>query len=269
MNIIKIWGFRMAVLLLMGLSLSARNEGCRKKAGTGDDPIVPAHAARPADVLERQLRQEAFAGVRYLNARARLTSESADQTVGADANIIWIRDSVIWLNIRKFGVEAARALITPDSVTVLNRLERTYSTKTWDVLRREYSLPAGFELLQPALLSSAWLAPGLAWHSEVRDSLHRLSGSTDSFTADYRLEDAPFRLRQQTFLDRRESRSLSLGFGGYKKLDGGGWFSYLRRLEAFSPEHGSLRATLELSDVEVNVPKAYRFEIPSHYQRVD
>jgi hypothetical protein len=62
---------------------------------------------------------------------------------------------------------------------------------------------------------------------------------------------------------------MSVLFGNYKKTELAGWFPYLRTLEASSPETGEMRLSIELNEVEFNVPKSIRFEIPAHYEKVD
>ena len=38
-----------------------------------------------------------------------------------------LRDSIVWVQIQKFGFEVGRMLVTPDSAFFINRLERSYS----------------------------------------------------------------------------------------------------------------------------------------------
>jgi hypothetical protein len=263
----------MRLILLSLLSfflLAAEDAGCRRRGGpSGDDRLVPAKTPRPVEFLRQQLAGGYAADARSLTAQAVVTAENDGQTIQFTTNIIWLRDSVIWINARKFGLEAVRALITPDSIVALNRLENTYSVKTWPELRREYSLPAGFELLQPLLLSAAYVLPELDYTAGVRDSLHVLTGAGATMSAEYALEEGTFRLRREQFIDRREGRSVTISFDRYKKLDGAAWFSYLRRIEAFSPTDGAARLEIEFNTVTVNESKPYRFEIPAHYRRVD
>jgi hypothetical protein len=256
-----------AILLALLLCLSAKETGCKRKGASA--PSLPATEVRPADFLTEKLKTRDVSGIRTLSARADIFAESEGQSVAANANIIWIRDSVLWVNVRKFGVEAARALVTKDSVYLINRLDKTYTVKGLDALRRQYSLPDGFPLLQDAVLASAWFFPDMELQSDIKDELHRLSGSDGRSGAEYRLEEGSFRLRSETFVQLRDARTVTLGFDQYKKLSGAGAFPYLRSIEAHSPETGTLRLELELSDVEVNIPKNYKFEIPEHYEKIE
>lgn len=251
--------------LLLLLFASAQQSSCRRRIPS--ESIVPATSVRSNSFLLQKLENQDVDKINTLSARATIYAENEGMAVEAYANLIWIRDSVLWLNVKKLGIEAARALITRDSVFILNRLEKTYQVMAIDALQREYSLPEGFPLLQQLLLGSAWLSADMDLQASVKDSLHRLSGSNAQFTADYRLEEGSFVLRKEVFLQKRDSRLLAVQFGQFAKLSGAGIFPYLRRIEMFSPETGNARLDLEFSDVEINEPKSYRFEIPPHYQR--
>jgi hypothetical protein len=248
------------------LLLSAKESGCRRHVPL--KPAKPATEVRPADYLVKALNRRDMSDIRTLTARAQVFAEGEGQSISANANIIWIRDSVLWINVRKLGIEAARALVTKDSVYLINRLDKTYSIKGLESLQRQYNLPAGFGLLQQAVLASAWFFPDIPLQADIKDDLHRLSGSNGQSGAEYRLEEGSYLLRSESFLQPKDVRMVTLGFADYKNLPGAGPLPYLRSIEAYSPETGALRVELQLSDVKVNVPEQYRFEIPEHYEQV-
>lgn len=261
-------GSRIAgLMLLLFLFLAAQQNSCRRQLS--DERIQPAVTPRSSDFLLRRLAENRQENIRTLSAHAKIYAESDGMAVEAQANLIWIRDSVLWLNVKKLGVEAARALISRDSVIILNRLDNTYVQSDFTTLQHNYSLPDGFPFLQDLLLSAAWFSPDLSLEADIRDSLHRLSGSNPLFSAEYRIEEGAFVLRQETFIQPRDSRILTLQYGEFKKLNGAGLFPYIRRIQVFSPESGALRLDIEFTAIEVNVPKSYRFEIPAHYERID
>ena len=247
--------------------LSAKETGCRQGAVNG--AIRPATETRSTSYLKKKLRTHEHDDLKYINAQAKIFMEGNGQSIGATANIIWVRDSVMWLNVKKFGLEAARALVTRDSVFVLNRLDKTYSARGLESLQRQYSLPAGFELIQSLLLASPWFFSDIELQSGIKDGEHQLSGSNGRYSAEYRLEEEPFWLKKELFLQPRDTRAMSVLFENYKKTEATGWFPYLRTVEASSAETGDLRLSIELNDVEFNVPKSIRFEIPKHYEKAE
>lgn len=259
--------FCLFILLFTGLS--ARDSGCRSKS-RGDN-IRPATTARSADFLQKQLKKTAFDEINTFSAKAKIFASGEGDAVAANANLIWLRDSALWLNVRKFGLEAVRALVTRDSVFVIDRLNHTYTARGLESLERDYGLPGGFDLIGHLLMGTAWMPPGAeVWQSGIDGGLHRLTGSNNRFSADYRIEEGEWQLRRASYLEKLEHRTLALDFEQFKKPAGApARFPYFRRIAAYSPETGSLQLEIELSDVEINVPKSYRFEIPGHYERVD
>jgi hypothetical protein len=255
------------LFLVLVLGLSATNTGCHRKASGTAAGDVPE--ARSTSFLKKKLESVDRSEIETLNAQARIFFEGNGQSIAATANVIWIRDSILWVNVKKFGLEAARALITKDSVFMLNRLEKTYSAKGLESLQREYSLPAGFELIQSLLLATPWFFQDITLDADVKDGAHRLSGTNGRYAVDYRLDHNQFRLRKEIFVAPRNAQTVAVSFDDYKKDAKAGWFPYLRTLEAFSPESGELRISIELNDVQINVPKSFRFEIPRHYERAE
>ncbi|MBX2889935.1 MAG: DUF4292 domain-containing protein [Saprospiraceae bacterium] len=260
--------FRYFALFLLLIGISAQDSGCRRRKGASG-PAKPATEVLPANFLQDKLRSRDVSGIQTLSARADIYAEGDGQAVSANANIIWIRDSVLWVNVKKLGIEAARALVTKDSVYLINRLDKTYTIQGLESLQRQYSLPDGFGLLQSAVLASAWFFPDISLQSDIKEGLHRLSGSNGSTGTEYKMEEGSYVLRSETFVQTRDTRVVTFGFDRYKKLAGAGFFPYFRSIEAYSPETGTLRLQLQLSDVEVNVPKNYRFQIPEHYERIE
>lgn len=256
-----------AALLLLVLFVSAQQTGCRRRTPLSDS-IVPATTARSGRFLLDRLEDNMPKQLESLKIRLKIYAENDGMATEAYANLIWIRDSALWLNIKKLGIEAARVLVTPDSMVVLNRLDKTVYTQNMEAVQREYSLPDGFPFLQALVLATAWRAPDIDLQPDIRDSLHRLSGTNGRFSADYRIEEKTFLLRQEIFVQPKDARTLSLLFAQFEKLPDAGRFPYFRRIELYSPESGAMRLDVELSDVEVNVPKSFRFEIPAHYQRI-
>lgn len=254
-----------ACLFLLGLS--AQQTSCKRK--TASEAIAPATAARPASFLLQQLSRNRADNVQSFTARANIYAENEGMAVEAVANLVWIRDSLLWLNVKKLGIEAARALITRDSVFIINRLDKTYQQTSIASLQHQYNLPEGFLLLEHLLLGTAWIPQGIELQADIQDSLHRLSGGNALLTVDYRLEEGNFALRRELFLQKRDARLLSAQFSQFGRLSGMGAFPYLRQIEWYSPESGAARLDIQFSEISLNKTTPFRFDIPSHYQRVE
>jgi hypothetical protein len=205
-----------------------------------------------------------------MSAKVKLLSESEDMTIAANGNIIWIRDSAIWVNIKKFGFEAVRALVTRDSVFVLNRMEKSYSANALESLRATYNLPEGdvFDLLQRTLIGLPLIPTGGKLSSDVWEEKHRIRGEYNLFSAEYNIEEGSFSLKKEWFLRKKDQSLIALYFDRHQKIQGNAvLFPYFRRIETAGPETGAQTANLEFEDIQINTNPSFRFEIPGHYSK--
>lgn len=83
---------------------------------------------------------------------SRLTIEISTSGDEISAFMVNRRDSVIYLNLNKFGIELARAVLTPDSISMVNRFEKTYYKGDYSLVTRLYGFPLSFDFIQSILL---------------------------------------------------------------------------------------------------------------------
>ena len=66
-------------------------------------------------------------------------------------NIRMIKDSIIWMQLKKFGLEGARVLATKDSLFAVDRLHRTFMKKSWASIQTQMNAPIDFAVLYEIL----------------------------------------------------------------------------------------------------------------------
>lgn len=213
-------------------------------------------------LLANQLNAE------WLSAKAKITyqDEYGRQTVSSNVRIK--KDSVIWLNFKKFGFEGGRALITPDSVFVIDRLNSEFIAQPFSFLQKEYHLPVGFQGLQAMLLGNPVFFSQKT-EASVDKEHYLLSQKTDNLNADYWLDGEKYLLRETFVDDFRNSRSISAKAENYDLLPDRQPFSYLRTMNLKSKDFGEMQVEIDFSKVEINVPQSIPFNIPAHYDRAE
>jgi hypothetical protein len=73
-----------------------------------------------------------------------------------NANIRMLRDSTIWISVNAvLGIEALRALITRDSVKLIDKLNKTYTARSITYLQDVTSLPLDLPTLQDLIIGNA------------------------------------------------------------------------------------------------------------------
>ncbi len=203
----------------------------------------------------------------WLSARAKVTYRDDYGVRKFSANIRMRKDSVIWMNFKKLSVEAARLQITPDSISVINRLDNEYFIESFELAQKNYGLPTSFEGLQMMAIGNPIFFTK-DHKSQIDKGRYYLSGKTDRYETGYWLRAAGFLLSELEIEDFRNNRSVNVQFKDYQQMPDGQNFSYFRHLNLSSRTYGDMSIKIDLSKVEINVPKSIRFEIPERYKRV-
>lgn len=65
------------------------------------------------------------------------------------------KDSIMWISINAIlGIEAARVLITPDSIKVLNKIDHVYKLNSVEALQEIANVPFTFQELQNVIIGN-------------------------------------------------------------------------------------------------------------------
>lgn len=69
------------------------------------------------------------------------------------AFVVSNRDTIIYINISKFGIEIARITLTPDTLTFLNRFEHLYYQGDYSFIKKNYGFEINFNIIQSIILA--------------------------------------------------------------------------------------------------------------------
>ena len=230
--------------------------------GAGDGGIADVSAA------ERVMQQmiEAQNVVDWLDARARVRIESQALTVGGTAFIRLKRNEWVWASVKKFGFEAARVLVTPDSVYVINRLDNSYSIEPLSYLGTRYKLPARFDLLQQIVVGNPIFFDRDLEHEATAEQ-HRLFGKSNRWESDYWLDLDTYSLERMRLEEVGANRSLDLELSDFRDIGLKNGFSHERVVSIEAPDSGNSRLELSFNRLTVNEPTDYVFDIPERFER--
>lgn len=101
-------------------------------------------------ILYTQNRNNALQAI---NAKADCEYTQEDKKTSFNITLKAKIDSAIWISISPaLGIEVARALLTPDSIIVLNKLEKTYFISSYDALSERLGSELNYYDLQDLLM---------------------------------------------------------------------------------------------------------------------
>lgn len=83
------------------------------------------------------------------NFNAEYIADSAQQTFSGTIRIL--KDSIIWVSVRKMGIEGMRLLIRPDSVFYINRLDKSYIASDFSAIEKLFDINLNYYILESLL----------------------------------------------------------------------------------------------------------------------
>ncbi len=257
--------------------------GCRStkkitKAIAKKDTVI----AKPADTATAEdLRADSFRYIRQIYShieasRIRCTSFSAKMKVhyeGGDgkdyefnAFIRLKKDQMIWVSINAvLGIEAFRAIITPDSVKVLNKLDKVYQLRSVGYLQEITHLPFDFQTLQALILGNPiYLDSNILFYHKDEKGISLMSeGLQFRNYITLNNDDLTIRHSKLDDVDRLRARSCDLTYGDYEKVDSL-LFSTFRKIAV--AEKARLDIELTFRQYSFNEDLNFPFNIPKNYK---
>ncbi len=179
-----------------------------------------------------------------------------------------IKDSAIWISLTAsiLNFEIYRALITRDSVILLNKQEREVQYRSLDYLQEVTEIPFDYKTLQDLLIGNpVFLDSNIVYYKKTEDQIlfsmvgnyfkHLLTLSGNNyFLIHSKLDD----------VDITRNRTADLTYSDYENKSG---FNFSTYREITVSEKNKLDIRLNFKQYEFNKELSVSFNIPKNYSR--
>ena len=203
----------------------------------------------------------------WFEGKARIDYSDASQSLHANVTIRMKTDSAVWITVRKLGFEVARALITKDSVQIIDRFNNEYIAYDLSFLQTRYQLPANLHILQDLLLGNSLNIPFLSRTLLREGNDFWLEEQATKHQLRQRINGDNYTLETLEYQDLEQGGKMIVRQADYAPAAKKHNFSYLRSLQLETVETGLMNVELKYSEVELNVPKDLAFDVPERYRR--
>ena len=176
------------------------------------------------------------------------------------------KDKMIWISINALlGIEAFRAVITPDSVKVLNKLDKVYQLRSVTYIQEISHLPFDFKTLQAIVLGNPiYLDSNIRYYRKDAQGTSLLSVGPAYRNYITLNNDLTIKHSILDDVDPMQARSCDISYGQYEKVDSI-YFSAYRKIVA--SEKGRLDVELSFNKYSFNENLNFPFSIPKNYKR--
>jgi len=183
------------------------------------------------------------------------------------------KDEAIYMSIAPFlGIEVARALVTPDSVKIVNRLESSYYLGDINLLNRMFNTDIDFYMLQALFMGNDF--PhfrkdqfNLRQEGELL-RLHaarrmRNGGAGSPINQAIMIEPEHMRIRTNIILEEISGRALRADYKSWENVSGRWIPSELQIM--FSDDLNVSNLNLTYNRTTLNEPQRMQFNVPERY----
>jgi hypothetical protein len=231
---------------------------------------------RPAVSTEGDLRgmdkEKAIAGhldsrlrfdILSLKGKADVINYALGNSIGFAYRIDIAKDSLILINLSKFGVPAATLLLAADTVKMKVQLNQTASICDYSLLQKIAGMDFDLPKFQGFLLGETDLAEPITMTSG-KGSKIELQGQRAKGTTSWILNSRNYKLEKMRVTDAILGKESILTYSDFEKVEGQSVASTLL-LEVTQPQ--KVRIELHHTGIAFDKEKVdFRFRIPSAYE---
>ncbi len=178
------------------------------------------------------------------------------------------KDSVMWISIiAAFGIEGFRVLITPDSVKVINKLDKVIQLRSVEYLREVSRIPLTFIELQDLLIGNpVYLDSNIVSYKKEERTVSLISIGTlfKHLVTVANGDDYALQHSKLDDVDAVRARTADITYSGFETR-GGVKFSTIRRITV--SEKTKLELRLEFKQWEFNDDLSFPFNMPRNYKQ--
>src|SRR5450432_4861317 len=227
------WSFRIFMVVLIGIAVN----GCRstkkitkaiskidtvqQKTDTASAEDLRADSLRYIAELYRHI-ESSIIEWRSFSAKLKVHYEGSDGKDYTFSALIRLqKDKIIWISITSLLGEAFRVMITPDSVKVLNKMDKVYQLRSVSYIREISHLPFDFNELQSIIMGNPiYLDSNILYYHKEDQGISMLSLG-DLFRNYLTLNKSDLSVKHCKLDDikLRSAFSYDLTYGDYEKKD--------------------------------------------------
>ncbi len=178
-----------------------------------------------------------------------------------------VKDSAIWISLSAtfLNVEVFRLYVTPDSVVLLDKREKTVQYRGLDYLQEVTQIPLDFKTLQDLLIGNPIFFNGntATYRSSETYILANDAGSYFKTLLTLNPADASLIHIKLDDVDVSRSRTADITFDGYNKY---GEINFATKRDITIVEKSKMQIDMDFKQFEFNKELSVDFNVPKNYQ---
>jgi len=255
------------LIAFCGLLLIA---GCKAKKQIVVTRTTPVNTPAPVNEKRERLNAIRSAQITFtdFSGKARTKLAFSGNSNDVTLNIRIRRGQKIWVSVTAIaGIEVARALITPDSILVMNKLQSVYLRKPFSYVHKYTGRQVNYQTFESLLTGNA-ISELLNEQADLKPENGNTILTGDLQELVYRLVVGPDLKVSQTNLDNTAAgQSLQVVNGAFIHV---GNYIVPSQIDITSAvKNQKIQVNLHYVKIEFNKPLDFPFSIPARYTPAD
>lgn len=204
----------------------------------------------------------------WFSGKASTELKSPDENVSGSMQVRMRKDSIVWIAVKKFGIEAARIQVDKSHYTILYRLEGLYQKGPISGLNEIISISPDFEDLQQLMFGNVILPDSNNIQISKESAYYVVHANIEGILIDYWINAYNLILEKADITDRM-NRKARAEYSDYRKVNNGHLMAFERKLDFPYSDKDNAFFYLKFSDITVDEPVEIKFSIPKSYSEAN
>lgn len=255
-------------LITAGCHTAKSTQHVVKDSAVSTSPAVKLKPVDSTAIFKQQLTDTINAPLNFTTfyGRAKASFTSPQLSGNATVYIRMLKDSIIWISVTgPLNIEGLRALITPDSVKIINKLQNTLQLSSIKGLQQITKLPLTFNDFQNIILGKPVLDSSNNAEYEVQKDSITIKTQNEVLNCFYAFVKTNFLLSQSNFqpINNTTVTSANIFYNDYQQTRNM-QFSASRDIAVAGTSPMSLQ--LSFKEINFNQPQNFVFTISKNYR---
>ncbi len=228
------------------------------------------HKSQPV-IIERPSIKVNEIEFEYFQSKAKIDFDDGTNQFSSPMTIRIRKDSVIWISVNPaLGIEVVRALITPDSVFVIDKIHKAYYALGLNYVKNNFGVDLTFKMMQSALLGNLIL-PNLSQDSiEFEGDYAKLRQSRTDLDVLNFIGKTSKKIESAIVTDKKTKNNLTIKYTDIAPLDSF-QFGYTTQVIAnYLTNKGMMKSNVSINHQRVDLKDKqmrFPFNVKSKYDR--
>ena len=200
-----------------------------------------------------------------LNERTVITYDDGSVARQFNGSIRIKQDSIIWMSLSMFGFEGARALVTPDSFRLINKLENEYTVRGFSEVQNWLLFPVNYSMLQQIIAGGRMNITSRATATAKEDSSYVLYEENDQMAQTSWVNTENYTLRKILLKDKLLKQDMTITFDAYNYSNSKPFSN--KRTVVVNRGTETIKLLMDVTRIVFNEELSYPFEVSEKLKR--